>query len=204
METIRLLVQNLIIIVVLAVLLEMLLPNGEMRRYTKMVMGLMVIVAVFQAAHGLTGGGLFREIEEYAWRSGGEGSPVDILEQGRRIEADNRTKALEQYRKGLERQISSLVALDGKVSLAGAEVKIQDDPARKDFGRVQEINLILDQGEGVKTVESVSVMVEKEKQLEKTAGEPPREYAEAARKAARTVANFYNLPQEQIKVKFRD
>ena len=46
MEIIRSLVQNLIVIIILAVMLDMFLPAGEMRKYVKMVMGLLIIVAV--------------------------------------------------------------------------------------------------------------------------------------------------------------
>lgn len=204
METLRLLVQNLIIIVVLAVLLEMLLPSGEMRRYTRMVMGLMVIVAIVQAVSGITGGGLFREIEEYSWRSAppNQGKGFDILEQGRRLDQDNRKQALEQYRKGVERQISALVGVDGKVRLAGADLNIEDDPSKKDFGRIREVKLRLVMEEGVKAVEPVTVMTDKNKAGPAQGGEPPPELAQEAAKATRIVANFYNIPQEQVKVKF--
>lgn len=205
METLRLLVQNLIIIVVLAVLMEMLLPNGEMRRYTKMVMGLMVIIAVVQAISGLTGGSLFRDMEEYAWRSGAEGwKPPDIIDQGRKLDAVNRKQAVEQYKKGIERQISALLGAEGKVRLVGADLQIQDDPAKKDFGKIQGINLWMGQDVGVKAVETVSVAVGGDKPAEDGAGGAPPEYAGAAARAAKIVSGFYNLPEEQIKVKYRN
>lgn len=204
METLRLLVQNLIIIVILAVLLEMLLPNGEMRRYTKMVMGLMVIVAVVQAISGITGGSLFGEIEEYAWRSAPEqGKRLDILEQGKKLHDDNRKKALEQYKKGVERQISALVGVNGKVRLVGADLNIEDDPLKKEFGMIREVKLRLGREEGIKAVEPISVMVGEGRTGAEQGGDPPPEMAEAALRAARTVANFYNLPLEQVKVTYR-
>ncbi|MCL6610970.1 MAG: stage III sporulation protein AF [Peptococcaceae bacterium] len=203
METLRLLVQNLIIIIILAVILEMLLPNGEMRRYAEMVMGLMIIVAVVQALNGLSGGSLFREIEEYAWRSAPDGAKkVDILEQGRRLDAENRKQAVEQYKKGVERQISALLGAGGKARLVEAEVKIQDDPLKNDFGMIREIRLVLGREAGVKSVEPVSVNMNGDRPPE--GGGPLPEDSGAASEAAGIVANFYNLPRERIKVTFRD
>ncbi|MFZ5650992.1 MAG: stage III sporulation protein AF [Bacillota bacterium] len=208
MDTLRVLVQNLIIIVVLSVLLEMLLPGGEMRRYSRMVLGLMVIVAVIQAASGITGGGLFREVEEYAWRSGPDAAQrLDILEKGRELEAAGKIKALDQYRKGIERQVSALAGMDSRVRLAAVDVRIQNDPSKKDFGRITEVELVLSGGEGqkdsdIKPVETVSVAVGQEKSTSPGGGKPPPEYAEAAKSAAARVANFYNLSPEQIKVRF--
>ncbi len=205
METLRLLVQNLVIIVILAVLLEMLLPVGEMRRFTRMVMGLMVIVAVVQAMHGLSGGSLFREIEDYAWRSlHGQEKTVDILEEGRRLEERNRLLAADQYKKGLERQILALVGAGGKAGLVGADLNIQDDPAGKDFGRIREIILVFSREKGVGAVEPVSVAVGGDSVHPPGGGRPPPEDHEDAMRAARIVANFYNLPPDRVKVKFRD
>jgi len=198
LETLRLLVQNLIIIVILAVILEMLLPNGEMRRYTKMVLGLMVVVAVVQAMHGLSGGILFREAEEYTWRSPpGPEKAADILDRGRRLEAENRRKAVDQYKKGVERQISALVGQDENIMLVGADLKIQDDPEKKDFGRIQEVTLILGRDGGTGSVKPVNVTVDVDKARNPAGGDPPPEYSGAAAKAARIVSGFYNLPRER-------
>ena len=209
METLRLLVQNLIIIVVLAVFLEMLLPIGDMKKYVRMVMGLMVIVAVLQALNGFSGGGLFKEIEEYAFRSPPEEiKKMNILEQGRGIEGENRKKALEQYRKGIERQVSSLAAVDGKIKATAVNVKLQDDPSKKDFGRIMDVNLLIGKGGGemdggVKPVEPVTVKVNREK-TDFTEGDiPPPEYSEYAKRTADKVANFYNLSPDHIRVRFK-
>ncbi|MFZ5647828.1 MAG: stage III sporulation protein AF [Bacillota bacterium] len=205
----RVLVQNLIIIMVLSVLLEMLLPNGEMRRYTRMVFGLMVIVAVIQAANGISGGGLFKDIEEYAWRGGPEASKkVDILEKGRELDAANKKKALEQYRKGIEKQVSALTGMDSRMKPAAVDVKIQDDPSKKDFGRIIEVNLLMSGAVGyrdsdIKPVETVQVAVGQEKSNTTVAEKPPPEYADAAKSAAEKVANFYNLSPDQIRVRFK-
>lgn len=205
METLRLLVQNLIIIVILAVLMELLLPNGEMRRYTKMVMGLMVIVAVVQAISGLTGGNLFRDMEEHAWRSDTGGwKPPDIIDQGRKLDAENRKQAVGQYKKGIERQISALLGTEGKVRLVDADLQIQDDPAKKDFGKIQGISLWMGRDGGVRAVEPVSVTIGGEKPAGDGAGGAPPEYAGAAARAVKIVSGFYNLPEEQVKVRYRE
>lgn len=209
METLRVLVQNLIIIVVLSVLLEMLLPRGEMQRYTRMVLGLMVIVAVIQAANGISGGGLFKEIEEYSWRDGPEGAKkLDILEKGREIESANKIKALEQYRRGIERQVSALAGTDSRVKLAAVDVRIQDDPSQKDFGRITEMELVISAGEGkgeggIKQVDTVSVTLGPDNKNAPESGKPPPEYADAAKSAAAKVASFYNLSPDQVRVRFK-
>jgi stage III sporulation protein AF len=202
----RLLVQNLIIIVTLAVLLEMLLPSGEMRRYTRMVLGLMIIVAIIQAVSGISRGSLFGEINEFTWRGPGQSGTVNILEQGRKIDEDNRKQALEQYRKGIERQVSALAGLDGRVRLVAAEVKLNDDPADKDFGKIQQIDLTIGRRDAgtdspVEAVESISVRAAGEDERNAQRSEPAAAYSDAAGNAARVVASFYNLSPDQVRVR---
>lgn len=207
MEALRLLVQNLILTVILAVLLEMMLPKGEMRRYTKMVLGLMVIVAVIQAIHGISGGLLFKEINEYVWReSNSQPGKIDIMDQGSKINDENRKQAMDQYRKGIEKQIIALAELNGKYELTGSEIKIQDDPAKNDFGRIQEINLVLSKLEAgsdklVRSIDSILVSANDERERVQ-ASSPPPGYDEAARNTSRVVANFYSLSTDQVRVNF--
>ena len=208
METLRALVQNLVIIVILAVLLEMMLPGGAMRRYTKMVLGLMVIVAVIQAVNGLSGGGLFKEIEEYAWRDESSGGQrLDIMERGKRLDEENKRRAMEHYRQGMEKQIAGLAGLDSRISLSGAEVIVQDDPSKKDYGMIREINLVIGGGSSdsrqIRPVDTVSVNAGDKHTVSAAGDRPSPEKVEAARSAADKVASFYNLSPDQVKIIFK-
>lgn len=208
METLRVLVQNLIILVILAVLLEMLLPGGEMRRYIKMVLGLMVIVAVIQGINGLSAGSLFKEVNEYTWRSGGAGSEkIDILDKGKKIDAENKKKALDQYKSGLEKQVSGLAGLDGKIKLSGTEVKLQDDPSKGDYGKITEITLVfskINKNSGlVSPVDPVSVSTGVGSKDSSDTEKTSPEYLEAAQSTAGKVASFYSLSPEQVEIIFQ-
>ncbi|MGB9846901.1 MAG: stage III sporulation protein AF, partial [Desulfotomaculales bacterium] len=53
LETVRSLVQNLVVVIILAIFLDLFLPSGDMKRYVKFVMGLLVIIAVLGALGNL-------------------------------------------------------------------------------------------------------------------------------------------------------
>lgn len=208
METLRALVQNLVIIVILAVLLEMMLPGGEMRRYTKMVLGLMIIVAVIQAVNGLSGGGLFKEVEEYAWRDESSGGQrLDIMERGKKLDEENKRRAMEQYRQGVEKQVAGLAGLDGRINLSGTEVIVQDDPSKKDYGMIREISLVIGGGSSdsrqIMPVDTISVNAGDKHTAPEAGDRPSPEKVEAARSAADKVAGFYNLSPDQVKIIFK-
>ena len=198
--------QNIIIVVVLAVFLEMLLPIGEMRKYTRMVMGLMIIVAVLQSLNGLTGGGLIKEIDQYTLNSEpGSGSSINILEDGKRLESENKKHAIDQYRSGIEKQIVSLAGVDGEMEISSAEVKINEDPTQKDFGKINSINLIYSKSNkntngGVRQVETVAVNVGTQKSPEEIINKPPPEYSDLVKNVAGKISGLYNLSPDQVKI----
>jgi len=65
LDIIRSLVQSLIVIIILAMFLEMLLPAGEVNKYVKMVVGLLIIIAAVQAVGNLTRFDFTGELQPY-------------------------------------------------------------------------------------------------------------------------------------------
>jgi len=205
-NTLRLLAQNLIIIMILAVFLEIMLPGTEMRKYVKMVLGLMVIIAIIQAGNGFSAGLLFSEINDFAWRGAQEKPGVqDIMRQGQAIDRENHSRALEKYRDALAKQVSALAELDDQVSIIDTSVQLNDNAAENNFGQIETINLYLgpkSRNGGIKEVETVSVSMEKN--ADNAPGEEiPPEYVPAVNNTVKIISNFYNLSPEQIKVRFK-
>lgn len=212
MDAIRNLVQNLIVIIILAMFLEMLLPAGEMRKYVKMVMGLLVIIAVVQALGALTRWDYQTELPSFT-QGADEKRISDILAAGEKISSQQQEKALEQYRDGLAKQILALTRTAKEPYVLDVEVTIQSEEGEPEFGRINEVVLIVAGEPGgadqVKKesstgeVEPVQVQVEggnspKEDRIYDSS--PPEEIRDAL---IGTVAGFYNLRPEQVKILYK-
>ncbi len=199
METLRLLVQNLIIIAVFIVLMDLLLPDGSIRKYAQTVMGLMVTVAIIQAFSGLSGGKFFTEIEEYAWRGS---SPYEfnsnIMEQGFKINDDNRRQAIEHYRMGIEKQIAALLGSQGDFQITETTVDVQDDPQKTNFGELQQILLVFGKKQELDVVEPVTVQLGDRVDND----EENSQHVKITDWAKETIANFYNIPANKVKINF--
>lgn len=209
MDTIRTLVQSLIVIVMLTVFLEMLLPKGDMHRYVKMVMGLVVVVAVLQAV-----GGLFHEQFSPAVMAmnttASQQQLNKIIQDGQKLTAQDKNKALEQYRQGIQKQIQALADLNNDLAVVGVEVKVNDKPGDRELGKISEVvlevtakgNVPPGSGSGVKAVEPVNIQVNSES---KTVHQDPARSVDqqSGQSLAHTVANFYNLTPDQVKVVYK-
>lgn len=212
LETVRLLVQNLIVIVVLAVFLEMLLPVSELRRYVKMVMGLLIIITVLQTAAGLAKSDWLADLPEFADVSGPGNARIDsIIEDGKKFSEKNRQQAIEEYKEGIARQVSALAGLDGKVSIVSADVEIQENQSEKDYGQIKKIKLVLGkqapetaEGSGIGMVQPVTVNLGDKPGDNPGQEEIPPELSSSVEKLSAAVANFYNLPPERVNVVYQN
>ena len=143
METIRHLVQVLVAVVVLAVFLDMLLPKGDLKGYVRMIMGLLVMVAMLQAA-----GELFHLKMDYLLEPLGsskagfdrELAAKEVLKKGEEISSKQRQKAAEHMRRGVENQVLALARLHSGQKINAVEVKIAEG-GEYSFGRLEEIVL---------------------------------------------------------------
>lgn len=213
MDIIRSLIQNLIVIVILAVLLEMFLPAGEMRKFVQMVMGLLIIVAVLQAVGNLVHWDYAADFPALT-AQGDQGKHPAIMEAGKRLAQDQQQKALEEYKNGIARQAMALASSNNKVTIFDVDVEIQTEQGEPGYGQLKEMVLTVgpknegvefqSSGPVIQDVEPVSVSSESDPEASSAAGvTAARPSQEAITGLVETLANFYNLSQEQVKVNFR-
>ncbi|RJQ26086.1 MAG: hypothetical protein C4589_10320 [Peptococcaceae bacterium] len=201
METVRSLIHNLIIIGVLAVFLEMLLPVGDMRRYLRMVMGFLIIIAVLQAMGNIVHCGFGREFLLPTVKENGD-RLADIMTAGQALSARNREKALEQYCRGVAGQVMALTQLKEGVNVTDTEVEVDSNPNSDHFGQLKEIRLVVTGAEPqTGPVKPVTVGLG-ENQAVQMPEEEKREFSLQADVVA-TVAGFYGLSRDRVKIVYR-
>jgi stage III sporulation protein AF len=137
----------------------------------------------------------------------------EIMEAGKRLTEDQQQKAIEEYRNGIARQAMALACANDRVSLLGVEVKVQSEQSKPGYGQLKE--MVLTVGPKIERTESQSngtiikevepVMVKSGNALTqdglKRTEERPSE--EAVEGLVATLANFYNLSPEKIKVNYQ-
>lgn len=209
METIRQVVHSLVVIVVLATIVEMMLPGGEMRRYVRLVVGLFLIIALVQPAVATIKKG-FNMGVPMVMTVNEPGGLTAIMEEGRRLNAAGRSRALEEYRSGLSRQVLALAGMNKSFNVVSADVQLQSNPSRPDYGGILGITLVVAPGTWevtsgqdsmVAPVRQVEVQVEDEQQA-KPSGRGGGSIG-AAEGLVKIIANFFNLSPEQVQVKYR-
>lgn len=201
LESIKELVQVLVIIIVMALFLEMLLPNSQMQSYVKMVMGLVVIVVVLEAGASLIQQDFKFDLPALTART--QAPPLEsLINDGQRLAGLQKQEAMQEYRQGLEKQVLALARLQSNVNIAGVRVTTTDNPQDANYGRLTGVVLEIAREpvdeQQIPKIEPVEIAVG-------TNGAPANQAAslinnKEAQQVARNVANFYNIPLEQVKV----
>ncbi|AGL02024.1 stage III sporulation protein AF [Desulfoscipio gibsoniae] len=232
MDLLRELIQTIIVIVLLAVLVEMLLPGGDMRRYVKTVMGLLIIMAVLQAAAGVINKDFMQDIPAVTVSDTGDPPLEEIMAAGQELADTNRDKAVQQYSEGLSNQVLALAGMnpdvqpvDARVSIDGKNSDIKEitivfnaapvGGAGDDSGGGDTLSAdsagsggrrATDSRGGELDVQPVVVDIDGKETSEEvgsvTVVSPEQKQAAAGLTAV--VAEFYNLKPEQVKYEFRE
>lgn len=203
MEMLHSWITTLVAAVLITNFLEMLLPDNDLKKFVRVVLGIFIIVTILHPLLGLLHQNInFEHIMLKASGQGGDGVE-DVLAKGRQFKQVTGGMAQEQYTKGLARQVRSLALLVDGVADAKAAVQLE----KKAEGKIEIIKIglktkgIFPAEPGmVKPVEvqvfPTSATVPKEKVL--------KEDQRLIRAVRETVINFYNLSADQVEVHILD
>lgn len=209
METVRSLVQNLVVVIILAIFLDLFLPSGDMKRYVKFVMGLLVIIAVLGALGNLFKGDWVSFLPEQATGKDEQAgvSLSEIMASAEKINQNRQVRMLEEYRRAIARQVSALAGLYPDVSVQAVEVDVYAEEKDPKFGQIKEIRLAV---KNFRTEEEslawpqIKIEIGSENQVGSGAGSLPQGTGalapETKKKLQIVIANYYNLQPDQVRV----
>lgn len=156
MQTLRTLVHNLTIILLLATFLEMLLPNKSMRGFVQLVMGLFVISAVLTPITSLLHTSLAMDIPAWSETTPQDLPAIAAESQGVKL---GRDAVQGQYRQILTHQIQALALSTNGVAAASADIKFKEETGGvTDLPKIAEVVVTLTSAkEEIKPVQPIII-----------------------------------------------
>jgi len=123
----------------LSLFLEVLLPGGNLKKYTQFVMGLLLVATLLNPLLGLTRGlapeieaSVFRDMRQLLDDKGGAADATErIITAGSNLADGAKAQAAQELASGLERQIASLAGLAPGVEDCAVEVNLLYDLAEQ-------------------------------------------------------------------------
>lgn len=205
METLRLMVKSILVIVMLAAFLEIVLPRSDMKRYVNLVIGLFVILSVLNPVLTLVNKGL--DLEVFDEISPTSAETESLIRKGKEMANTDKNRAAKQFREKLSKQIMGLAGLYQGDRATGVEVELVEDPEAKNFGQIKKVIIYMDKkktGTCLEPDKTSSTGIEVNvNEINVQKGKPFEEKVKQADKNGglkTVIADFYGLDPEQIQI----
>lgn len=197
MQAINDLVRSVAVIVLIAAFLEMLLPASEMKRFTKMVMGLLILVSILNPLLNFFHQDLTEQV--FAWQDSGGGTELDsILKKGEVLSRDIDARAADLYTQSMERQVETIVGLVKGVAWAEADVDLNRSEEQGKYCTIKRVVVVAGMGEkrpDSGNVKPVEIQINGQDQTVEQTGDPGLK-----QQVTESLCSFFNLQEKQIHV----
>jgi stage III sporulation protein AF len=197
METIHLIVRNIVFIVLLAAFLEMLLPLKETRRFLDVVVGLFVLLSILNPLVSWLNDDHLQQVE---LEQGNQRELDLILEQGEDIQKVQNEQVFASYGEQLEEQICAAAQMVPGVSGASANLGFShDNPDNQPV--LKRVELVIEPKEEtfVEPVEKVEI---RGQQVEPEGTEMEEQVV--LEQVRNTIVALYGLQPEQVVVRWKE
>jgi stage III sporulation protein AF len=197
METIYLLVRNIIFIILIAVFLEMLLPMKETRRFLEVVVGLFVLITILNPIVSL----IQQEphMEELDIQEGNKQELDEILNQGKQLQQVQVEQARSNYGKRIEEQVAVIAQMVPGVEQAEARVQFAAGSSLDSVGVIEKVEIVIKKERSQSIVDPV-----KRVSIEPGDGEQAEKVEESdeglLKQVQSTVASLYGLQPSKVVV----
>ena len=138
METLRLMVKSILVIILMTAFLEIVLPRSDIKRYINLIIGLFVIVAILNPILALVNKDFDFEVLSRVPDSSTQDTG-ELISRGKELARSRDNRVAAEYRDKLENQIKSLSGLYQDAEIKDVTVDMVDDTAEPDFGKINKI-----------------------------------------------------------------
>lgn len=172
MEFMKSWITNITIVIIFIMLLDMLMPNNGMKRFIKVIMGLLIILVIVKPF-------LTLKNFEYQFQSTMAQAEAYIESSNKdnktNLQAFQNNTALDIYKQKLSEKVTEIVKSHDELENREVQVNIDinNDINSADFGSIKAINVIVENGKGsaLQTTSIEPVKINKENVINKTKSE---------------------------------
>lgn len=211
-EAIGNLIRYIVILIFLAVILEMILPQGQFRRYLRMLVGVLLILTLLSPLQNIMRLAPGWNIPVFLTAPAGKEELELILQRGERMREENFVEALKNYRYHLFTVVNNLLEEEFAVELRGLELILEENPGSMQFGAIKNMTATVRAKESLSplaaqgSVEEVNISISRGEATPAVVPEAIKDTAAdaAAEKEvsiAQFLARYFFLPKEQVAVR---
>ncbi|MDR6122432.1 stage III sporulation protein AF [Bacillus sp. SLBN-46] len=191
-------VTNIILFILLATVIDMLLPNSGLQKYTKMVTGLLLIAIILTPIFKLISKDFETTLASIpSFQAPGEKNMKNLIDlKKKEIQASQHAYILEEMAVQLKKDVKEELMEQYGLEIAKVDIAINEESDQAFPENLQKVMVLLRQPEnGVKTVEAIKqIEINTEKPL------PSKGSTEETEKIASFLSQKWNVTEETVEV----
>jgi stage III sporulation protein AF len=198
MEFITEWVTNIILFILLATVIDMLLPNSSMQKYTKMVMGLLLIAIILTPILKIISKDFEAALTSIHFQQPSEDKNMKNLIdlKKKEIQASQHAYILEELAGRLKKDVKEELMKQYGLEIADIDVEVNTKSDQATLKNLQKVMVLLSRPDtGVKTVEAVKpIVIDTEIPL------PSKKATEEAKQIAAFLSEKWNVTEDTVEV----
>lgn len=196
-------IRNIVVILLLTSFVELLLPESELEKYTRVVLGLFIVIAILNPILNLFNNDYnFRQITDLLTvEEESQMNKSEIMERGKELRSTSQQEARSNYKHQLSRQIAALLSFNNELPESSVKVRLRPD---NKIGKII-INLQQNKSRDQPGIDQKEIKVDdieisnKSQQESREANQ--KQSLKVNQQIKKQLANFYDLSHEQIIIK---
>ncbi|MGI6318717.1 MAG: stage III sporulation protein AF [Firmicutes bacterium] len=141
LSTAGVLIRYIVILIFLAALLEMLLPQGVFRQYLRVFIGILLIFTLLNPIQKIMRIAPYWEMPVIEGMENNQDLNA-ILERGERLYRDNMVQVPQEYRQRIYQLLEAELARQFSQQLVQLEIGMEENPHNRDFGILTDIAVV--------------------------------------------------------------
>lgn len=137
-------VLNIVTIIVFITFLEILLPNSSIKKYIKMIVGLLVMLVILSPILELVNGNI--KIENEIIKTSSEVEQKYLQVNAHQLEDEQNRQMIEVYKRKMEKDIKERIEYEHSVEVLSIHTYIDEDIKSHAFGSLNQLNITLSVG----------------------------------------------------------
>ncbi len=141
MAFLRTWVLNIVTVIIFITFLEILLPNSNMKRYIKMIIGLLVMLVVLNPLLEVASGKI--NLEEDIFKTSAMMDQKTLSYDYERLQGEQDQQLITLYKSKIDNHIRTKIEGENKLKVVELDLTIVEEKSHKDFGKLKNIHLVL-------------------------------------------------------------
>lgn len=195
-------VLNIVTIIIFVTFLEILLPNSSIKKYIKMIVGLLIMLVILSPVLELVNGNI--KIENEILKTSAQIEQKSLQANASQLENEQNKQMVAMYKKNMENDIRDRIEHENKVEVLNINLDIDENINSQTFGSIYmlhitlSMDMILNNNKAkAQSIETVSILVG-DSAINNTVATNNDHYTIKEIKA--NISDLYGINEENIKI----